>query len=151
MTEAVLFAELQRKLFGPARSVFGQVPRALVASAFAAAIDFAMLIFLVESCGWHPVPAAVVGYLMGGVLQYILCVMWVFQSGPGNVAGGFTAFVVLSLFGLGITWLSMSLLHNLWGVNYAIAKTMALGSAFTWNFLSRKYLLFRPTLSEASN
>lgn len=124
----------------PVESVFLQVPRALAVSVLAAVIDCAVLFFLVEITGWHRVPAAVIGYLTGGVIQYILCSLWVFPGAPQSAAGGFVVFTILSLFGLAITWLTMAVLV---GVHLSLAKFIALGLAFGWNFLSRKYLLFR--------
>ena len=56
---------------------------------------------------------------------------------------GFVTFTVLSLVGLGITWIVMLLAHDWAGLPVEVAKFMAVGLAFTWNFLSRKYLLFR--------
>src|SRR5262249_34510696 len=122
-----------------------QIPRALVASALAAVLDFGLLVCLVELLGWGPIPAAVVSYLAGGVLQYFLCAVWVFPSAPPNAATGFVAFTVLSLVGLGITWAVLGLLHEFGHIPYPLAKCVALGLAFTWNFSSRKLLLFKPS------
>jgi putative flippase GtrA len=124
-----------------------QVPRALVASVLAAALDFGTLVWLVERQGWSPVLAAVAGYLLGGVLQYVLCALWVFPAAPHNLTVGIVAFLVLSLVGLGITWATIAGLCDGLHVNYAVAKVVSLGLAFAWNFLSRKYLLFEPTFS----
>jgi putative flippase GtrA len=143
--EGQVFATIKKMLTEPVDSTLLQVPRALAASCMAAAVDFTVLITLVEKLHWHPVPAAVVGYLAGGVLQYILCAAWVFPAAPGNNATGFVTFTLLSLVGLGITWLTMAILHDLGHVNYVVAKVMSLGFSFAWNFLSRKYLLFKPS------
>jgi putative flippase GtrA len=132
--------QLKRWLADPVDSLAVQVPRALVASVLAAIIDCSVLFFLADIAGWERIPAAVIGYLAGSVVQFILCAHWVFAGAPHNAAGGFVAFLVLSLFGLAITWLTIALLG---GVHLALAKTVALGLAFNWNFLSRKYLLFR--------
>src|SRR5262249_44059345 len=85
----------------------------------------------------------IVGYLAGGVVQYVLCSWWVFSSAPGNHATGFLAFTLLSLVGLGITCVIVYALHDLANVNELLAKVAAVGLAFTWNFLSRKFLLFK--------
>jgi putative flippase GtrA len=132
--------QLRRWLTDPVESLFLQVPRALAVSILAAALDCGVLFFLVEIGGWDRIPAAVVGYLAGGLVQYVLCSYWVFPGAPQNAATGFLAFTILSLFGLVITWLTMAVLA---GVNLLLAKVAALGLAFGWNFLSRKYLLFR--------
>ena len=73
-------------------TVLLQMPRALVVSALAAALDFGLLVLLVELAGWRPDLAAVLGYLVGGVLQYVLCALWVFAAAPSNNAVGFVAF-----------------------------------------------------------
>ncbi|MCI0377993.1 MAG: GtrA family protein [Gemmataceae bacterium] len=140
--------QLKRIFANPVENIVLQLPRALAASVAAALIDFGVLCFLVEWARWHPATAAVAGYLSGGVLQYILCSLWVFPNAPANAATGFAAFMVLSLVGLGITWIVILGLHDLGHIHYTFAKVVALGLAFFWNFLSRKYLLFRRT-SEA--
>jgi putative flippase GtrA len=121
-----------------------QVPRALVASTLAATLDFGLLVVLVECAGWSPQVAAVASYLIAGVLQYALCALWVFPAAPQNVSTGFAFFTFLSLVGLGITWATIGVLHDGAHVNYLSAKIVALGLAFVWNFLSRKYFLFKP-------
>jgi putative flippase GtrA len=127
----------------PVDNTLLQIPRALVGSGLAAALDFGMLVFLVEIGGWSPVAAACISYLLGGIIQYVLCSVWVFNASPSNVPVGVCLFILLSLVGLGITWATMTLLHTLGHVNYAFTKCVALGLAFWWNFLSRKYLLFK--------
>lgn len=130
-------------LVKPTERMTLQVPRALVASVLAAMVDFGLLVSLVEFAGWHPLFAATTGYLGGGVLQYVLCSLWVFPAAPQSVSLGFVAFSILSLVGLVITWTVMAGLNDGLHVNYVVAKGVAFGLAFAWNFLSRKYLLFR--------
>lgn len=145
------FAHQLKKWFAdPVESVFAQVPRALAASVLAAILDMGVLIALVEYLGWHPAPASVVGYLVGGVLQYVLCSIWVFPNAPKGAAAGFLAFTVLSLVGLAITWLTIVILADWAQVHYSLAKIVALGNAFVWNFMSRKYLLFRARCESGS-
>ena len=135
--------QLRKWLTEPVDNIAVQVPRALIASALAALLDFAVLIVLVESLSWQPAAAAVVGYLVGGVLQYILCSVWVFPNAPTNLATGFLAFTILSLVGLFITWVTVLVLFDWFRAPYPLAKVAALGLAFAWNFLSRKFLLFK--------
>jgi len=137
-------ARLRRLLTDPTDRTVVQVPRALVASALALAVDWLGLVLLVERLGWQPVHASILSYLVGGVVQYVLCAVWVFPAAPANAAFGFMAFTVLSLGGLGITWLTMYLGNDVAGLNYQIAKAIAVVLSFAWNFLSRKYWLFRP-------
>ena len=109
----------------------------------AAVVNFGFLVLLVEAIRMKPELAAVVSYLVGGAVHYLLFSKWVFPTAANNAAVGFTFFTLLSLVGLGITWACMLLLHGYWGLHYALAKCVALGLAFCWNFISRKVLLFR--------
>lgn len=141
-----MYQRLFQSFLAPVHSTMLQVPRALVASVLALMVDFGILTLLVEFASWKAVPAAVISYLLGGVVQYVLCLYWVFPYVPNSKTNGFVVFTALSLVGLGITWVVMESLHARLGLNYAFTKTLAVGLAFTWNFLSRKYLLFRPAV-----
>jgi putative flippase GtrA len=138
MTEAKLIQWALR----PADHLLLQVPRALVSSGLAAGLDFGILVALVQFTGWNPLLAATASYLLGGLLQYVLCSVWVFPMAPENVTGGMVVFILLSLGGLGITWVTMGLFNQCCQINYHVAKLLALGFAFSWNFTSRKYWLF---------
>jgi putative flippase GtrA len=107
-------------------------------------VDLAVMCLLVDVSRFDARVAAVVGYLTGGVIQYVLCSLWVFPNSPRNVAIGFVAFTILSLGGLGITTLTIHLLHSRWGIRWKLAKVVALGLAFNWNFFTRKFFLFQP-------
>lgn len=133
---------LKKWLADPVENVFLQVPRALAVSVLALAIDFAIY----AACLYLGMPAllaALIGYLAGGVLQYVLCSLWVFSVSLKNDALGFVTFSILSLVGLAITEIVILVVHDWLGIHPYPAKIAAVGLAFTWNFLSRKYLLFR--------
>jgi putative flippase GtrA len=135
---------VKRWFADPVENIALQVPRALVASVLALTIDFGIYVVCHRVAGMPATLAAVFGYLAGGVLQYVLCSLWVFSTSLKNDATGFTAFTVLSLVGLGITWVVILVAHDWSGVPAEPAKCAAVGLAFAWNFLSRKFLLFRP-------
>ena len=113
------------------------------ASVLALLVDFVILELGVHVFSLPVIPAAVLGYLAGGVLQYMLCSLWVFSTSLKSDAAGFATFTILSLVGLAITWVVMLVAHEWSGLPVEIAKGGAVALAFAWNFLSRKYLLFR--------
>lgn len=127
----------------PSNATSVQASRALIVSCFAAGIDVAGLYLLHQQAGMPVIFSATISYLVGGILQYVLCSVWVFPVAPSNAVRGFTAFTLLSLVGLGITDGTIWLLSKHWGLNFMLAKVVALGLTFCWNFISRKYLLFR--------
>jgi putative flippase GtrA len=131
----------------PVENIFLQVPRALAVSVLALAVDFGIYALCLQ-VGMPALLAAIIGYLAGGVLQYVLCSLWVFSTTLKNDPLGFVVFLVLSLVGLGITEIVILIAHNWLGLDPYLAKIGAVGLAFTWNFLSRKYLLFRQVRSQ---
>lgn len=137
-------SSLNRWLVAPVESTLLQVPRALIASGLAAIVDMSLLVTLVQYFRLHPAPAAVLAYLPGTVIQYVLCRCWVFP-GTGETGNSFAAFTLFALVGLGITWGVMETLSGMCAVPYLASKCVALGAAFAWNFLSRKWILFRTT------
>jgi putative flippase GtrA len=139
-----LVRRLQKWFAAPVESTLLQVPRALVVSVLALVVDAGLYALLIEAAGVPPVLANVFSYLAGGVVQYVLCSLWVFPASPGNHAIGFLAFSVLSLVGLGLSCAVIYVLHDTAQVHEMVAKLASVGVAFTWNFLSRKFLLFRP-------
>lgn len=133
----------------PVESIALQVPRALVVSVLALGVDFGLYAICLQ-VGIPALLAAVLGYLAGGVVQYVLCSLWVFSTTLKNDPLGFAAFLVLSLVGLGITELVILMVNTWLGFDPYLAKIGAVGLAFTWNFLSRKYLLFRAARAQVA-
>ena len=143
-----MVSKLKQWITNPVDSIFLQVPRALAVSVLALGIDFALYVACLY-VGMPALLAALIGYLAGGVVQYVLCSWWVFSTSLKNDALGFVAFSVLSLVGLAITEIVILIVHDWLGIHPYPAKIAAVGLAFAWNFLSRKYLLFRASAKAA--
>ena len=99
-----------------------------------------------KSIELHPMMAATISYLTGGLIQWFGCSRWVFKDKrkkeEKNKFTGIIHFYILSLGGLAITLGVIFILYNKMNINYLLAKFAALGLAFAWNFLSRKFLIF---------
>ena len=134
--------QLVRFLTEPVDGALLQLPRALSASVLAMCLDVGLLLLLVETGALPAALALVLSYLAGCVVQYVLCTHWVFPASC-ELPNRFAIFMLLSTVGLLITWFVMQMLHQQLHVPYLSAKVASLGLAFAWNFLSRKYLMFR--------
>src|SRR5205809_900873 len=106
----------------PVESLIVQAPRAFVASLLALVVDFCILELCLRALGMAAIPAVVVGYLAGSALQYVLCSVWVFSTARKSNAAGFVTFTILSLVGLGITWVVLLIAHDWAGVAVEMAK-----------------------------
>lgn len=141
--EHYFITKLRTAFLASPHSLLHQVPRAFIVSVIAGALDVFSVALFVELLHWPHIWAVTAGYMLGNLVQYILCSRWVFPVMPKNEVVGLIAFTALAAGGLGITdgtvWLCQKFLgmHNVY-----YAKIIALGLAFCWNFCSRKYLLF---------
>jgi putative flippase GtrA len=131
------------------RQPLGQLVREFVgytaASAVALAADLATLVFLVEQ-GVHYLTAATVAFLIGLGIVYLASVRWIFgwrsYGTRPHLEIGFFLFTgaVGLVMNLAIMWVGVDVL-GLW---YLIPKAISVGFTFTWNFVSRKLMLFTP-------
>lgn len=123
-----------------------QIPRALIVSVAAAVIDVSLYTGLYKYGNLIPEIAAVISYLCGGIVQWYGCSRWVFKDKrDARQKEGFkdiVFFYLLSLIGLLITVAVIYIVHRQLMYHPLPAKIVALGIAFVWNFLSRKFLIF---------
>jgi putative flippase GtrA len=133
---------LWRMLSRPVEHLHIQLSKSFLISCLGAILDFGLLVMLVELAGIHPLSAAVVAYTIPCIVGYFLSCIWVFPTAPPNHVVGLCWFLLLSLGGLTITWITMAIGYDGLGVSYPLTKIVALGLAFGWNFLSRKYWVF---------
>ncbi len=131
---------------GPRNDGQGLVPARQIASfvlvGLAAAIaHYGALIALVEAAGLAVVPAPRAGYVVGGVVSYVLNRMHTFESGRAH-REALWRFVVVAAVGFGLTGLFMALLVGHWAIPYLVAQAMTTGIVLVWSFLAHKMWTF---------
>ncbi|GAB4150702.1 MAG: hypothetical protein Kow00107_01220 [Planctomycetota bacterium] len=106
--------------------------------------------------------ATSVGYMVGVIANYFICIKWIFRSDPSTRLNEFIGSMVVGLMGLllntlivvyGEIWLSGSdsfetILSPLKIPKTPIvcantAKGVSVVTVLAWNFLARKYIIFR--------
>jgi putative flippase GtrA len=101
-------------------------------------------IFTAKSTGYVNVLATAAGFCVGLLFNYILSIVFVFEEkGKSKTPYGFVVFALLSLAGLGIHTGGMWLFNGLLGINQWIVKIVLTLVVLVWNYLSRKFILFR--------
>lgn len=84
------------------------------------------------------------GFVAGLLVNYILSVLFVFENkGKSKSVGGFFAFAFLSAVGLCIHLVGMFVGYDLLGINEWIVKIVLTLVVLVYNYLTRKFLLFR--------
>lgn len=107
--------------------------------AVATLAHYAALVALVEGGGWRPVPATLVGYVIGGVVAYILNRRHVFASDRSHMEAGWR-FALVAFAGFCVTYVLMSLFVERWGAPYLPAQLVTTVVAMFATFaLNRKW------------
>ena len=106
-------------------------------------VDFGTLWGLAHFAGIHYLLAAGAGFVLGLAVNYMLSVLWVFDT--HRVSGRqleFLLFAIIGLVGLGMTELFMYLFTDLGHVHYLLSKILTAILVYAWNFLARRFMLF---------
>jgi putative flippase GtrA len=114
-------------------------------AAAAFAVDITLLAALVELVGMHYLLAAMVSFIAGTVVVYLVSIRYAFAYRRlGQAQLEFTVFAALGILGilanLAVMYAGVQALH----LHYLLAKVLAAGTTFFTNYGSRRLLLFTP-------
>ena len=107
-------------------------------------IDFASLFLLTEFAGLHYLHSAAIAFILGLIINYILSILWVFKSRVVNKKIiEFIIFAIIGIVGLGLNELIIWFSTERINLYYLHSKLISTAIVYFWNFLSRKYILYR--------
>ena len=106
-------------------------------------VDFGVLYFLTEHLGLHYMVSATAGFLLGLVVNYLLCVSLIFDfRAIDRASHEFALFASIGVIGLMLNDLLIWLLTELAGRHYLVSKLLAAALVLVFNFALRRQLLF---------
>lgn len=114
--------------------------RYLMVAIIGLGFDFSLVIVSKEVLHLHYLIASCIGFIFGLLVTYELSNRFVFGKPKGNKNKTFFLFSIVGVVGLLILNALMYLQTGLLGVNYILAKIIATGFVFCWNFIARKSL-----------
>lgn len=125
-----------------ARGAGGELSRYFLVSLVALGVDFSTFLFLAKLI--HYSLAAVVGFLLGAIVHYLLSIKVVFSRRKLSArrTTEFVLFVGTALAGLLVSVATISVCVEWFGASLFVAKTMAAGMSFLFGYAVRKLLLF---------
>ena len=107
-------------------------------------VDYGILYALTEFFGLHYLLSATIAFIFGLVTNYLLSVVWVFNSHKTESRWTeFTVFALIGIIGLGLNALIMYLCTDVLAIHYLISKLISTVIVFFWNFFARKTILFK--------
>ena len=119
-------------------------------------VELAVLILLKGSLGIDTLIATPIAFLVSVILNYLLCVVWVFRGAKNRGAGAKAGFLITSVIGLGLNELLMLLFRLILGEDtviltlgtrtinmYVLNKCLATLIVMIWNYFSKRAVLYR--------
>lgn len=117
-------------------------------------IEYAALIVLKEWFGLSVLIATPISFLVSVMINYILCICWVFPDAKDGSRKAQLGFLLTSLMGLVQNWLIMWILTSLFGEDkvlftvlglsvkvYMVNKVIATLEGMIWNYFTKRYVL----------
>lgn len=122
-----------------------QVVRYFLVGAVSALIDLAVFATLLATTQWHYLLASTAGFLLATLVNYELCIRFVFEQGARfGKRGEMLAVYAVSVLSLSVQQgVLFGAVEGL-GQHPVAGKCLAMGIAFCSNYLLRKHLVFAP-------
>lgn len=121
-----------------------QLLRYGVVGGIAFVVDYGTLWLLTEAAGLQYLLSAAIAFILGLTVNYALSTRWVFgESRIGSPWAVFAAFALTGIVGLGLNELIMWAATDGMGLHYMASKIISTGLVFFWNFLARRFLVFK--------
>ena len=106
------------------------------------AVDYALLMFLVEACEADLFFSTTVSFIVSVIINYVLSMKYVFDHREGmSRKREFTIFAILSAVGLGLNDLYMFVGVTMLNIGYQAMKLISPFLVTWYNFFSRKKFL----------
>ena len=107
-------------------------------------VDFGMLAFFTEICGIHYIVSNSLSFILGLFTNYFISIFWVFTNSHfKNRKLEFLFFAMIGVVGLLLNDFLLWFFTKEIGIYYLLSKIIAVAVGYLWNFLARKYLLFK--------
>lgn len=106
------------------------------------AVDFGVLLLLVEVAHWSVLPANTLSFLLAATNNYVLNKYWTYADPERSIGKQYVKFLLVSTVGLGLNTVLMSLLVS-FGMWYVAAKVIVIGAVLVWNFAANSLWTFQ--------
>ena len=123
-------------------TVLGQLIRFLLVGGFATALQYLILITLVQAGMAGPVVASSIGFTLSALANYALNKRFTFAS-PHRHRVALPRFAAVALSGLTINGAMVWLLADVAALHYVIAQIGATACTLAWNFALNRLWTFR--------
>jgi len=124
------------------QQVFSQFIRFAGVGVVGTVVHYSVLIISVQFLRVPPVPASVMGFVLGGIVNYYLNYRITFRSNKKHYET-FSKFFSIAFVGLLFNTVLMALFAEILNWHYLISQIMTTGLVLLWNFAGNKLWTFR--------
>jgi putative flippase GtrA len=100
--------------------------------------DYGLMVFLTEAAGLYYLWSSGISFTLSVVLNYWLCVKFVFAQAQHQSPKQMSMFIGSSVTGLLLTQFFMYVQVDWLGLNYMLAKFVAAGLVTIWNYIWKR-------------
>ncbi len=124
-------------------------------------VEFAALVLLRDTCGLDTLIAVPIAFLISVILNYLLCVKWVFSGAKDQGNSAKAGFLVTSMMGLLLNELLMFIFGKVFGEDqviftlfgfavtmYMISKALSTVIVMVWNYFTKRAILKKGLLKK---
>ena len=127
----------------PYRKVLHQFGRYVVVGGLAFLVDFGTLFTLTHYADFHYLVSATAGFLLGLLVNYLICIRWIFDfRALSDARHEFAVFAGVGVAGLILNNGIIYALTEWADIHYLSSKVIAAGLILIFNFSLRRTLLF---------
>ena len=128
-----------------------RIARYFLVGGTAAAVDIGIFAIFAKTLGYNYLVVGAVGFMLGVMVNYLLSVRHVFESGARFKKHEEIGWVYLiSGVGLLVNQLVLYVGIDQLGMEMMLTKLFATGSVFFWNYGARAHFVFKPIASKDS-
>ena len=133
-----------------------EIIRFIIAGIAGFAVELATLILLRDKLGLDTLIATPIAFTLSVIVNYLLCVLWVFKGAKQQDKKRQAAFFITSAVGLLLNEVLMLLFRVLWGEDsvlitvfsytlklYVLNQVLATALVMIWNYFTKRLILTR--------
>lgn len=125
------------------RTNYVQLIKFAVAGAIGAGIEISLFILLVDFIGMYYLTANLFAIGVAIIVNYIISMKWVFDSGRYSRGIEFAFFLAVSFFALLLNQLLMWYMVDSMALETTISKVLAIGIVAVFNYVAKKFFVFK--------
>lgn len=131
-----------------------EILRFVITGGVSFVVEFILLVVLRDTAGLPTLLANAIAFTVSVIVNYFLCLLWVFQGAQGGSRGKQAVFFLTSLIGLALNELIMFVLGAVLGEDtvlfsfagravsmYMVNKVIATLLVMVWNYFSKRAVL----------